>query len=285
MNELIVLPKGIDQLSPQQKIVAGAMTAGVGGFVFYALLPYAIIALTNLIYFGVLAFIVAIVIYNYDMLWNIAKDISWKLTKAWIGLDSIAAAERYYEWTGLQLEEAMRAFTDMTANLKGITTKISQRERSYLDHTEKAKIALESNNSVQADVYGEKALDDKKYLEDLIPLKEGAEERTEQMRQIVDIFNVKREKIRYKIDTQKDKRETLLAEYKGMSAFNRFLSSDDINAKMFMEAERQIATEINQFTASIEIFQSKIKPVLQEADFNKEVTKSEVAKFLETLKK
>lgn len=115
-------------------------------------------------------------------------------------------------------------------------------------------------------------------------MREGSEERTKQMGQIVDIFGVKREKLRYKIDTQKDKRETLLAECKGMAAFNKFLNSDDINARMYLEAEKQIADEINQFTASIEIFQNKIKPVLQEAEFDREVAKSEVAKFLETLK-
>lgn len=285
MNEVIVLPKGIDQLSPKQKVVAGTMTLGVVGGVSYLLLPFAIIALTNLIYFLVLVSIIVIVAYNYDLLWNIFKTISWKLTQAWIGLDSLAAAERYYEWTGSQLQEATKALTDMMTNLNGLVTKISQREKAYAEHSEKAKAALSlPNGKVQAEVYGEKAIADKQYLQDLIPMREGAEERTKQMSQIVDIFTVKREKLRYKIDTQADKRQTLLAEYKGMAAFNKFLSSDDINAKMYLEAEKQIANDIHQFTASIEIFQNKIRPVLQEAEVDKELAKSEVAKFLETLK-
>lgn len=284
MNQMLALPKDIDQLSPQQKTVAMGMTVTVVGFVGYFLAPYLIIAFTNLIILGALAALVAIVIYNYQLFWNIFKTISWKCTQKWIGLDTIAAAERYYEWTGTQLQEANSTYIEMKSNLNDLLNKISAREKSYNDNKSKASLALEKKNTVQAEIFGSKALDDEGYLKDLIPMSESAKEGTEQMEKIVEIFDTKRQSLRYKIDTLTDKRTTLMRQYKGMKAFQKFLDNDDINARMYVEAEKQIFNEISNFTASIETYQQKIKPVLEEAEFDKEVRKTKVSNFLDSLK-
>jgi hypothetical protein len=284
MSNVLILPDAVDKLSPQQKLLAKAGVV-VAGATFIYLLPSMNAILTNIYAFGIMV-VPPVLAYAFRKpLWDFTKDIIWRLTKAWIGLDTIAQLERYFVYSGEQLEEARMAYTAMLADLTGLKSQIQEREASYKLNKNRALEALNSKDNVQAEVYGGMAMQDEELLrESLIPSRDNAEKRTGDMKKIVEVFDAKRKTLRYKIDAQTQKRKILLSQYKGLQAFSKFLNSDDINARMYMEAEKQLVEEFNQFTAGIEVFQNNIQPTLQEAKIDASIASTKVSEFLATLK-
>jgi phage shock protein PspC (stress-responsive transcriptional regulator) len=84
MNQLM-LPSGVDKLSLGQKIVAG----GIAGVALYFALPVLLALMVNLLMVVVIGVPLAFLAYNYQMVWQVFKLISWHTTKFIIGLDVI----------------------------------------------------------------------------------------------------------------------------------------------------------------------------------------------------
>lgn len=276
----LVLPSGVDQTTLSQKIVAGGLLA-LGGVALWWLLPPVIVILANLWMAIALALPLLWVAYNPTLVWGIAKTVSWKVTKSIIGLDVLSAMDRYYDWVCARLEVTVQSRQELSATLERTKKDIKEKEKSYRQSLERADQADRLGNKVEASIAASRAVADKEFLESLIPIRDEVQLKVDYLDELIGVFKVNKEQLRYAIDSKKTQFEALKSISKGLASANAVIGGSNEATKLYEESLNQLADKMSRFAANIQTFETNIKPVLEGARFDKQMAEVQGRKLLE----
>lgn len=279
MNDL-VLPSGVDKLSKPQKIVAGGLAVAAILFIFYFVLPPMVVILANLWLTILLGLPLVFIIKNPELVWGFFKTLSWKLTQKLIGLDVLSVMDRYLDWLDAQVAEIKSAKVSLAATLKTITDQISERENAYQDNLKRADISGKNGNQVQSEMYASRAVHDKEFLESMVPMRDDVTEKVQFMAEVVSVLESKREGLKYSIETNRQKFTTLKTLQSSLGKANKALSENSDASKLYNESVRQLTTQMNTMTATIEEFKNTITPAIAENKLDKQLIASKGAELL-----
>ncbi|HNC59124.1 MAG TPA: hypothetical protein PLP33_27100 [Leptospiraceae bacterium] len=280
MSNALTLPDGVDKLSNAQKIIALPIGIGVIGFLGWLILPTLISILTLFWTAAVLALPIVYIAFNPMVVWGFFKSLSWHLTKSIIGLDLEASLDRYYDWVESEFQASVEVRNEISKGYEQTKLDIREREDSYNSNMERVAAAVKINNEAQKMIYGGNAQDDLDYIKEMTPVLNDEKERKEEMDRLVEAFGIKKEQLKHKTSLQKKKYQSLKRAHKGLSIFNKFISGNSEAARLHEETTKQLNAQIAGFTANIQNFRETIKPVLQSAEFDKEVRKQKVERLL-----
>lgn len=276
MNNKLTLPPGVDNLSLPQKIVA----IGFIGIAAYFILPFLITVMVNLYIAVALAIPICYIALNPHLIWGVAKTLS-QLTTNWIiGLSPLSAMDRYYEWVLSKLQVIRNAKNDVIASEMGISKQINDKEKSYKELMNKASIAEDQGNSIQADTYSSQAMSDKQFLEDLIPIRDDMKIKITYLQELDDVFQSNAEKLNHSINNTKMKYTTLKKIKKGMQSADDIIGGANEATRIYNVALSQTNDQINKMTASIQQYENNIKPMLADAKFSRELQQGEARRLL-----
>lgn len=265
------LPDGVDQLSSKQKVVAGTLAAGSGLAIAYFVLPPLIVIFTNLLILGGLLATIGVIFTQRRLIWNIYKSISWKLTQAWIGLDTLSAMERYYDWFSAKLEKTTLAKNNLEARLNSLTQQIDKKGKERQDALTRADLLDKEKGKaaeVEVGILLAKASGIEKFIQTLVPVRDTAQENVAYLQEAVLTVGAGKIKLRNDIDINREQLEALKAMFAGMKTASEVLAEDNEMTRMYKESERQLAEKMSLYTAQISQLEENIKPALTNANLD-----------------
>lgn len=254
-------------MNGKQKGLAAVLAVGALGIILFLIAPILTVILKSLVLTLVLVGICLFLALNWQTLFRMFKLLSWKMTKAWIGLDKMAVLEQ-----GLQV--AYEKQEKMALHHNQITATRIETERRLAEITarfnkNKAEaIALEKR--VAQDPKFQSALDltlhkvktDKDILDNLIPRLEFIEKGVDQMGELRELLGHKVKSMEYTVESKRNEYETLKELNKASNTLKDFMSDNNQDAKIFNEGLRQTEQSISEFIANIENLDKDIQPAL-----------------------
>lgn len=280
MSTELILPEGVDKLSPAQKIVAGGLL-GLGVLLFILMSPSIAFYLANLWLVALLSIPIVFIAFNPTLVWGVAKSLSWALTKKIISLDILSAMDRYYDWVNLKLATAMQSRESLNTTYLTIDQQVKDKEKSYKTNITKADDLDKLGNTIQSKISANKAVVDQQFIENLVPLRDDTKQRLDYVDEIIDVFKVKKEELGYTIESKKLEYKSLQDTYNSLSAVNTAMGGMGEANKLWNESVNQLTNQMNQFTSSIQSFENNLKPILEGARVDKQLADKEGMRLLE----
>jgi len=280
---MIELPKGVDQTTFSQKVIAVGIV-GASLMLGWWLLPPLIVILTNLWIAVFLLIPVGFVAYNPRLIWGVAKTISWKITQGLISLDPLAAMDRYGDYLAHRLEAMDKARTQVRAAAIRDAKEVRELEKSIESNGKLGAAALREGKATIAETYGFRVQTDEESLVVLKPAAQQLELEADRLDEMYETHSGKLENLRYLVGQKRKEHDNMLARHKAMGAAREFTNGESEAGKAFQESVRQLEAKVTTFAAEIDNFEKKTRPMLEAANLERDVATKEGLKSLERFK-
>lgn len=276
--------KSADLTNSTQKFIA-ALALGAVLVILYFLLPPLVTIFANLWLLAILAIPMLFLVYNYEMMWEIFKRMSWEMTKKIISSDKLWHMYRYHEYM-------IRKINDLGENIKAVKALRSSTERMI---SEKIK---ESNNLKQEALRYQtqtnatnllKIVNGKvgileKQLETFVPRLDFIKKQEAQLLELYDLWSADTELLKSTLDAKAEEYKLMKELSSASNSAMAFLQKDSPELKAYNESLRQIEQSVNEYTANIESFQRDAAPVISRMNAQSSVNEEEGAKLIEAHK-
>lgn len=276
--------KSADLTNSTQKFIA-ALALGAVLVILYFLLPPLVTIFANLWLLAILAIPMLFLVYNYEMMWEIFKRMSWEMTKKIISSDKLWHMYRYHEYM-------IRKINDLGENIKAVKALRSSTERMI---SEKIK---ESNNLKQEALRYQtqtnatnllKIVNGKvgileKQLETFVPRLDFIKKQEAQLLELYDLWSADTELLKSTLDAKAEEYKLMKELSSASNSAMAFLQKDSPELKAYNESLRQIEQSVNEYTANIESFQRDAAPVISRMNAQSSVNEEEGAKLIEAYK-
>jgi len=276
--------KNADLTNPTQKLVAAAIGVGILALLYY-LLPPLVFILKNLWITIALTIPLLFLVYNYEILWSLLKQISWNMTKKIISSNKL-----WYMWQGYNWLVARN--NDLDENIKKVGEIQSKTSK------ELARIASEAKNAKERGIFEEKKKSPQTILKVIYNKTALLETQSNNMEPKLQFIESQRQRLielhsNWVADAEilKQTLEAKEQEYELMKELSAasdsallFLKKDSPEMRDFNESLKQIEQSINQYTSNVENFQRNVLPTLQIMDTQREMNEEEGRKLIEEFK-
>jgi hypothetical protein len=148
----------------------------------------------------------------------------------------------------------------------------------------RAVAAEKMGEDKQQEIYQSQALDDQDFIATLMPIRDEAQKQVEYMKELTDMLATRREQLAYKVESQESKYKALKAMSGGMRAASDVIGGAGGMSELWKETNNQLIGEMNNMTASIQVFEDKIRPAIEQNRFDQKLRKEEGMKLLEQFK-
>jgi phage shock protein A len=263
---------------------------GLGALGIYAaihLLPFVILAATNMIYAAfLLGTLAALLFAVMDKDIRTSAYYAWKLITRAIGWaivnqDPIGVIETSIKRMQMRLDEMMQNKNDMGGQLKGLQGKIKQNADKAENDLKKAKLA-DKNGDAQGKTL--MAMEAQTLLLSNKNLSE-TKNKIELMYRVLDKmvstvdFNIK--KTSSELEIKKEERKAIMSAHKAMTSGWKVISGSSPDAEMFNKAMESIADTANRQLAEIDNIMDISQGVIKGVDLEKGVIENDALKMLE----
>lgn len=275
---------------------AGAPIVGVAilallTYVGIQVVPYIILAATNMIYMGVLLGVLGLLaVAALDKDVHTAVYYTWKSITRAIGYaivnqDPIGVIETSIKIMQTRLDEMIQGKSDVGGQLKGLQAKIKQNgDRAELD----MKKAQQADKA--GDIQGKTlmALEAQQLLLSNKSLTE-TKNKIELMYRVLDKmvstvdFNIK--KTRSELEIKKEERKAIMSAHAGMVKGWKVIGGTGAEAEMFNKAMESIAETANKQLAEIDDIMDLSQGIIKGVDLEKGVIQDDALKMLEQWEK
>lgn len=285
----------VDLTNNNQKVIAGLLVIGVLALLYFVLPPLAFIlkSLWTILLLGVpLVILVAFVVYNPMLIWNIFKQLSWNLTKALIAGDKLGYMYRYHEYIISRIGELKKSLDGLGA-IKAEMNRTAINLAKQLEENKKMAVAYEGRKTERNAKEVDSAIRqlaikikvDTTQLDQLTPRIDLIQKQYAYLDELHGYWIEDAESLKYTLDAKAAEYEMYQRVAKATDAAAEFLKQDTEQARIYKESLDQIETEVTTYISNIESFEKQAKPIIQAMSLNKEVNEEEGLKLLEEYKK
>lgn len=274
----------VDLTNQNQKIFAGILAVGTLMLLWY-LLPPLITIFANLWLLAILALPVVFIALNPMLMWNIFKQLSWALTKKLISGDKLGYMYRYHEYLLdkiTKLESNISSVTQMKIKLQ---RKIITLKDTIDNDTEQAAIFQRDNKSkLVISSLANKININTKQLEVLLPKLVSVENQEKYLKDLSENMSVQAEDLKYTLDAKADEYKLLKELSEASGNASEFLQGQGEEFKLYQESLTQIENSVTKYTADVENFERKVKPILENMSAERNVSEEAGLKLIEEFK-
>lgn len=276
----------VDLTNQNQKIFAGILIVVVL-MLFWYLLPPLITLFTNLWLLAILAIPVVFVVMNPMLMWNLFKQISWTLTKRLISADKLGYMYRYYDYLLSKIESLNQSINNVTSMKIKLQRKIGElKERIDANKQSAIHYQKEDANKYKLVInsLATKIDIDTKQLETLLPRAVDVEKQEKYLKELSESMSSNAEQLKYTLDSKAEEYKLLkeLAEASGTAS--EFLKGNSEEYKLYQESLSQIENSVTQYTATVENFERKVRPILDTMSADKSISEQNGLKMIEEFK-
>lgn len=275
----------VDLTNQNQKIFAGILLAIVIAILYYTL-PSIVWFLKNIWIAIILLIPLIFLIFNHQMVWQVFKQLSWNLTKALISGDKLGYMYRYHEY----LLTKINALGGNVTNIGAIEVKLDRKSKELakvISDNKKQAVLYEQKGSPQTVLrtIANKVNVDTKQLEALLPKLEVVRKQKKYLIDLYDNWVADAEDLKYTLDAKADEYKTLKELNEATGNAKEFLKGNSEEYKIYQESLNQIEQSVTQYTANLEDFERKAKPILDNMSMGRTVSEDEGLQLIEEFKK
>ena len=271
-----------DLTTSGQKFIAAmaVMAAGVG---LYFILPPMVVILKNLWVAIALGIPMAALIFNYELVWDLFKQGSWKLTKKYISSNPIWHMYRYHDY----MLQKIQGLYDAIIEVKTVREKSSRRIQELTEETQgfvHQKERVVDQESVLSKVLASKIATNMKNIETLQPRVEFIDKQLNQLTEVHNLWSADAEIMKHNLDMKTQEYESLKELSGASDKASYFLGNNSNEMKIFKESLSQIETSVSQYTANIASFEARLIPQLLQSNSKQDFNVAEGERLFEQLK-
>jgi len=279
----------VDLTNSNQKVIAAVLLIATL-FLLYYVAPPLVLILKNtwtIILLGApLALIVLFVAFNPMLIWNVFKQLSWNLTKSLISGDKLGYMYRYHDYILMKMGQ-------LDANIKNIgTIRVKLQRRiaelnSSISNNNKQVAAHQRNNSPQTviSVLVNKISLETKQLQTLLPRFESIESQEGYLVKLYEAWDSDQKQLKDTLDLKAQEYEMLKEASEAVGNAKEFLKGNTEEYKIYQESLNQIEQSVSQYTANLDDFERKVRPILDDINAQKAVDQEAGLKLIEEFKK
>lgn len=274
----------VDLTNTNQKIFAGFLVVGLL-FLLHFLLPPLVVIFANLWLLFIMAIPMAFIIFNPMLMWNLFKQASWNLTKWFLASDKVGYMYRYHEYILTKIDKLDKNIE----SISGIRVKLERKTSDLIKlvkENSELVIKHQSKNSPATVIrtIGNKVNVDQKQVDNLLPKVDNIKKQENYLRELYNAWVADAEDLKYTLDAKAE-------EYKLMKEFSsatgnakEFMQNNSEEYKIYEESLRQIEESVSQYTANVDNFERKVKPLLENISLNRTISEDEGLKLIEEYK-
>jgi len=275
----------VDLTNQNQKIFAGILVVLTLGLLWYLLPPF-IVLMTNLWLAAVLAIPAIFVICNPMLMWNVYKQLSWNLTKKLIGQDKLGYMYRYHEYLLTKIDALDGNIKNISQIRNKVQRKIGELKQNVDNNKKKAGSYQDKNSSsIVLKALANKIAVDTKTIESLLPQATSVQKQEQYLIQLHSQMSQDAEDLKYTLDAKAEEYKTLKELSEATGNASEFLKGNSEEYKLYQESLKQIEESVTKYTANIDNFERKAKPMLEAAALDRTVSEEEGMKLIEEFKK
>lgn len=275
----------VDLTSTNQKIFAGILVVGAL-FLLNYLLPPLVVLFANLWLLAAMAIPVVFIVMNPMLVWNIFKQLSWMLTKWLVSKDKLGYMYRYHDYLLGKIEKLDKSIESIAAIRIKTQRKIAD-INSVVTNNKKQAVIFEEQGKPETvrRTLANKINIDSKQLAILLPRVVSIEHQEKYLKDLHAAWVSDAEDLKYTLDAKAEEYQLLKEMNSATGAAGEFLSTNSEEFKIYRESLNQIEESVSRYTANIENFERKAKPVLESISANREVSEQEGLNLIEEFKK
>lgn len=275
----------VDLTTTNQKIFAGILVVGAL-FLLNYLLPPLVVLFANLWLLALMAIPVIFIVMNPMLVWNIFKQLSWHLTKWAISTDKLGYMYRYHEYLLGKIKSLNSNIESVSAIRIKLERKVGELNASLKENKQLA-ITHEAKGSPQTVIrtIGNRVSIDTKQLEALLPRVVNVQNQENYLKELHDAWVADSEDLKYTLDAKAEEYKLLKELSSATGNASEFLKGNSEEYKLYQESLNQIEESVTKYTANVENFERKVKPVLDSISMNRTVSEDEGLKLIEEFKK
>lgn len=276
------LPKGVDLTNDNQKILAGFLLV-IAIAIFWMLLPSLVWFFKNVVFLIILLIVVGFFILNYDTVWHNMKQLSWELTKASIKKNKPSYLWRFHEYVVKKVEALQENARVAKSGRLQCEQTISTAQADMKDELQFAETAERKGSRPQAALAAKKAKLKESLIQKLLPRYEILKTQENTLMELLRMRTEEAEDLKVSIESMIEEWE-ILKNMDEAIANSGAATNDSNEMKLYKEALKQMENDIFKYTANIEMFDTKIKPVLERASIQNEANDEAALQLLEEYK-
>lgn len=280
--------KKVDLTNDVQKVIAGVLLFIVVAVIWFAL-PSIVWFLENLIWAGILIFIIMMAVLCRQSIWDGMKQISWELTKKQISSNKLWYMYRYYDpYLLTKIAGLNDSITSVAAVLQKLTRRGLELQKQIKDNSTQAIAYSEKgdSDSIRLAVrnLNNKVAIDTKQLEALTPKIVNTEKQLKFLQELHDLWKADAEDLKYSLDATAQDYELMKELSKASGNAQSFLTGNSEEYKLYQESIKQIENSVSLYTANFEQFERQAKPIIENLSLAREVSEDAGAKLIQQFK-
>lgn len=275
----------VDLTDNNQKIIAGVLILLVITGLWF-LLPPLVFFLKNLWLAVILGLPVLYAVLNPMVVWNTAKQVSWNLTKKLISGDKLGYMYRYHDYLEMKRKGLDESITRITAakiklarSISDLQNKIESNKKTsviYQDQGRPETVIRTLANQINAD---------SKRLSALLPRGKAIVAQEQQLINLSQVWKADSDDLKYTLDGKAEEYKLLKELNEATGNASEFLKGNSEEYKIFQESLVQIEEQVSIYTANLEDFERKARPLLDNASADRTISEDEGLKLIEEFKK
>ena len=271
-----------DLTTSGQKFIAamGVLAVGVG---LYYVLPPMVVLLKNLWLAAALGVPFLALVFNYELVWDMFKQLSWRATKKYVSANPIWHMYRYHDY----MLQKIQGLYDAIVEVKTIRVKSARRVEELTQEMNgfvAQKEALAVQDSPVGRVLASKIATNKRNIDNITPRITFIDNQLNQLMEVHTIWSADAETLKHELDSKSQEYETLKELSGASDKASYFLGDNSSEMKMFKESLSQIENSVSQYTANIAAFETKLMPQLLQSGSKLDYNVAEGEKIFEQLK-
>ena len=275
----------VDLTTPTQKVFAGVLGIGIlYGLSF--IVPPLVVLFANIWLLVAMAIPLLLLVMNYKLVWNLLKQLSWNITKFAVSKNKIGFMYRYHDYLLSKIEKLDVSIKNIASMRIKTQRKIIELNDSLRENKSKvAKLQEKGASTLVIRTLSNKVTIDTKYLESLLPKVVNIENQEKYLKDLYSNWVADAEDLKYTLDAKAEEYLLLKEMSIASGTAKEFLNGSSEESKLFKESLNQIEESITKYTANVEDFERKAKPILEAMAVDRAVSEDEGLRLVEEFKK
>lgn len=278
------LPKGLDLTSSNQKLFAGFLLVLVLVGLWY-LVPPLVVLFANIWLLAMYGIPLLFLVYNYDTVWHWFKKASWELTKFSINKDKPGYLYKFHEFLLSKIKDMEERIQKLAATRHRIQNQLTE-TKGFIDNEQRlAQQALKQGKTAVVASSGTKIKLKQGLMDKLIPRYEFLVEQEKSLKEVLQLRTREAEDLKFSIDAKIEEYEILKEVDNAVKAAGASMDETTDQHKMYRESLRQMEDAVVTYTSNIEMFDTKMKPILERASVENAANEQAGLQLIEEYKK
>lgn len=276
--------KNVDLTTTGQKLIAAGGIVLLAVILYFILPPLAFIGImlwVNLVIYGLLA----VLLYNWELIWNMFKQWSWEATKKHISSNPLWYMYKFHDYVLEENQKINEHITSVTMARNQAFQQVTKLKKEIDKALAEEDIAVKKGQpeSILRPIRNRVAIYDGQ-LKELVPKVALIDEQITKLTELYEIRNADVIILKDTLDAKAQEYETLKTIATAVSGTEKILSKNSTERRDFDESLKVIESRLSQYAADIVSFDRNVLPTIARMSTEQSALEQEGIKLIEEYK-